>query len=104
MFHTIPDLLRDLEALYEASIAASSFPTALKVKELILRLSQHKETAVPDLSVMTDAELESFVAHIKEQSAQRASEKRKTRTRKTAKQLAEEKALTHLQEKKRGQS
>ncbi|MDR0661966.1 MAG: hypothetical protein LBF76_01085 [Holosporales bacterium] len=102
MSHTISDLLRDLEALYEASIAASSFPTALKVKELILRLSQHKEMAVPDLSVMTDTELESFVMHIKEQSAQRSLEKRKTRVRRTAKQPAEEKAPTRLQRKKRG--
>ncbi|MDR1267005.1 MAG: hypothetical protein LBJ70_01310 [Holosporales bacterium] len=59
--------LNDLEKLYEASMEAASFGTALKVKEMILRLTQSQKTAVPDLAAMTDAELEAFVLQIKGQ-------------------------------------
>ncbi|MDR0406489.1 MAG: hypothetical protein LBH38_00155 [Holosporales bacterium] len=76
-----PDLLHDLEALYKASLSAASFGTALKVKELIVRLAQGKNISspVPDITAMTDEELETFVTKIKDQLVSA----RKTPTRKT---------------------
>jgi hypothetical protein len=90
-----PVLLRDLEALYEASLAAASFGTALKVKELMVRLTQHQrqKTEIPDISTMTDEALETFVDQIKSQLASvHASPVRKMRAprvKKTTKKLAE---------------
>ncbi|MDR2416763.1 MAG: hypothetical protein LBD15_01155 [Holosporales bacterium] len=64
------DLLRDLEALYEASLSAASFGTALKVKELIVRLEQSKKSSsIPNIADMTDDELNDFISSIKEQLA-----------------------------------
>jgi hypothetical protein len=83
------DLLHDLEALYEASLAAASFGTALKVKELIVRLEQSKKTTSPitNIADMTDDELNDLILHVKEQLAlpptSGISKTRRSRNKKT---------------------